>query len=68
LRCGRSSSGRATSSIPSFAERVGDVALLMNGRFTIKDWTSGESGHLHIGNHGGASEEEMTVPLIVAVN
>jgi hypothetical protein len=52
---------------PSFAERIGDVALLMNDRFTIKDWTPGESRHLHIGNHGGASEEEMTVPLIVAV-
>ena len=52
---------------PSFAERIGDVALLMNERFTIKDWTPGESRHLHIGNHGGASEEEMTVPLIVAV-
>lgn len=52
---------------PSFAERIGDVALLMNGRFTIKDWTPGESRRLHIGNHGGASEEEMTVPLIVAV-
>ena len=52
---------------PSFAERIGDVALLMNGRFTIKDWTPGESRHLHFGNHGGASEEEMTVPLIVAV-
>lgn len=52
---------------PSFAERIGDVALLMNGRFTIKDWTPGESRRLHIGNHGGASEDEMTVPLIVAV-
>ena len=39
----------------------------MNGRFTIKDRTPGEARRLHIGNHGGASEEEMTVPLIVAV-
>jgi hypothetical protein len=67
LRCGRSSSGHATSSIPSFAERIGDVAPPVNGRFTIADRTPGESLHLHIGNCGGASEEEMTVPLIVAV-
>lgn len=39
----------------------------MSGRFTIKDWTPGESRHRHIGYHGGASEDEMTVPLIVAV-
>jgi hypothetical protein len=39
----------------------------MSGRFTIKDWTPGASRHPHIGKHGGASEEERTVPLIVAV-
>ncbi len=51
---------------PRFAERVGDVALLMSGCYTIKDWTPGESRHLHLGNHGGASEEEMMIPLVVA--
>ena len=51
---------------PQFRERVGDVALIMNGRFTIKDWTPGESRHLHVGNHGGTSEDEMTIPLVVA--
>ncbi len=51
---------------PRIAERVGDVTLVMNGRFTIKDWTPGESRHLHIGNHGGTSEDEMTIPLVVA--
>ena len=51
---------------PSFAERVGDVTLLMSERFTIKDWTPGEPRHLHIGNHGGTSEDEMTIPLVVA--
>jgi hypothetical protein len=50
---------------PDFAERVGDVALVMRGRYTIKDWIPGEPRHLHIGNHGGASEDEMMVPLIV---
>jgi hypothetical protein len=50
---------------PRFAERVGDVALVMNGRYTVKDWTAGEPRHLHIGNHGGPSADEMMIPLIV---
>ena len=50
---------------PRFAERVGDVALVMRGRYTVKDWTAGESRHLHIGNHGGTSEDEMLIPLIL---
>jgi hypothetical protein len=50
---------------PRFAERVGDVALVMHGRWTVKDWIAGESRHLHIGNHGGTSEDEMMIPLIV---
>ncbi len=47
-----------------FGERAGDVALVMRGRYTIKDWVAGEPRHLHIGNHGGTSEEEMLIPLI----
>jgi hypothetical protein len=50
---------------PRLAERIGDVALVMRGRHTVKDWTAGEARHLHIGNHGGASEDEMLIPLIV---
>jgi hypothetical protein len=50
---------------PRFAERIGDVALLMRGSYTVKDWTPGEPRHLHIGNHGGPSEDEMKIPLIV---
>jgi hypothetical protein len=50
---------------PRFAERIGDVALVMRGRYTVKDWTPGESRHLHIGNHGGTSEDEMLIPLIL---
>jgi hypothetical protein len=49
-----------------FAQRIGDVALLMRGRGTVKDWVPGESRHLHIGNHGGTSEDEMHIPLVVA--
>jgi hypothetical protein len=50
---------------PRLAERVGDVALVMRGRHTVKDWTPGEPRHLHIGNHGGTSEDEMRIPLIM---
>jgi len=50
---------------PRLAERIGDVTLVMRGRHTVKDWTPGEPRHLHIGNHGGASEDEMLIPLIV---
>jgi hypothetical protein len=50
---------------PRFAERIGDVVLLMQGRATVKDWLPGEPRHLHIGNHGGVSEDEMLIPLIV---
>ena len=50
---------------PRFAERIGDVALVMRDRYTVKDWTPGEPRHLHIGNHGGTSEDEMMIPLIL---
>jgi len=49
---------------PSFAERIGDVALIMRGHYTVKDWTPGEARYLHLGNHGGTSESEMMIPLI----
>ncbi|HTP61153.1 MAG TPA: alkaline phosphatase family protein [Burkholderiales bacterium] len=49
-----------------FAERIGDVALVMKGHGTIKDWVAGEPRHLHIGNHGGTSDDEMNIPLVVA--
>jgi hypothetical protein len=50
---------------PRLAERVGDVAIVMRGRHTVKDWTPGEPRSLHIGNHGGTSEDEMLIPLIL---
>ena len=48
-----------------FAERIGDVAFVMKGCYTVKDWTPGEPRHLHIGNHGGISDDEMRIPLVV---
>lgn len=50
---------------PRLGERIGDLALVMNGRYTVKDWIPGDPRHLHIGNHGGISEEEMLIPLIL---
>ena len=50
---------------PRIAERVGDVAFIMNGHYTVKDWTPGEARHVHIGNHGGTTADEMMIPLIV---
>jgi hypothetical protein len=50
---------------PRLAERIGDVTLLMRGKYTVKDWIPGDPRHLHIGNHGGASEDEMMIPLIM---
>jgi len=48
------------------AERVGDVALVMRDHGTIKDRVDGEKQHAMIGNHGGATEDEMLVPLVLA--
>lgn len=53
------------ASHPQIRERVGDVAIIMRGGYTLKDWLPGEPRHLHIGNHGGTSEDEMTIPLIL---
>jgi len=50
---------------PRFAERIGDVAIVMHGHYTVKDWTPGEARHLHIGNHGGTTDDEMLIPLIL---
>jgi hypothetical protein len=51
---------------PRFSERIRDVALVMRDHYTVKDWTPGEHRYMHIGNHGGTSENEMLIPLIVA--
>jgi hypothetical protein len=50
---------------PRFDERVGDVTLVMRRHYTVKDFAPGESRSLHIGNHGGTSEDEMLIPLIL---
>jgi hypothetical protein len=50
----------------ALAQRVGDYTLVMKDNWTIKEWLPGEQRHRQIGVHGGVSEDEMTVPLIVA--
>ncbi len=47
------------------ANRVGDYVLLMQDRYTLKDWLPQERRYTQVGVHGGASAEEMDVPLIV---
>jgi hypothetical protein len=51
---------------PRLADRVGDYALVMKDGHAIRDHVPGERRHLQIGVHGGASEDEMLVPLVVA--
>jgi predicted AlkP superfamily pyrophosphatase or phosphodiesterase len=47
------------------AERVGDYTLVMKENRTLKDWLPNEKRHVHIGVHGGISDDEMYVPLIM---
>jgi hypothetical protein len=51
---------------PRLAERVGHHVLLSRENWTITDLTLGEKPHVQVGTHGGASADEMHVPLILA--
>ena len=51
---------------PNIAARAGDFVLMMREPYTVKDWLPGEPRHLHIGNHGGMSVDEMFIPLVIA--
>jgi hypothetical protein len=46
-------------------DRIGDYILIMKENYIMKDLVLGEEQHVYVGNHGGVSEEEMFVPLIV---
>jgi hypothetical protein len=50
---------------PKLYQRIGDYALIMNSNYTIMDTLPGEEHFYHIGTHGGLSEDEMLVPLIL---
>ena len=66
LETGWAALGRDEEAFPRLAERVGDFTLLMRGAYSIKDWLPGEQRYTHVGVHGGLSEAELLVPLIVA--
>jgi hypothetical protein len=51
---------------PNITDRAGDFVLMMRDSYTVKDWLPGEPRHLHIGNHGGMSADEMYIPLVYA--
>lgn len=51
---------------PRLAERLGHYTLIMKDNYAIKDWLAGERRHVHLGVHGGLTEAEMYVPLMVA--
>lgn len=50
---------------PQLRNRIGDYTLAMNGNYTIMDTIPGERHFYHIGTHGGLSDDEMLVPLIL---
>jgi len=50
---------------PKLFDRLGDYILVMKNGNIIKETILGESDSKHLGHHGGLSEEEMLVPLIV---
>ncbi|MEJ2360024.1 MAG: alkaline phosphatase family protein [Gammaproteobacteria bacterium] len=50
---------------PQLGQRVGDYTLIMKENYVIKDWLAGEKPFFQHGVHGGISEQEMQVPLIV---
>ncbi|MCG6965006.1 MAG: alkaline phosphatase family protein [Chromatiaceae bacterium] len=51
---------------PQLLNRIGDRVLLMKDDYLLKDWLPQEKRHQLIGVHGGLSQDELWVPLIVA--
>jgi hypothetical protein len=51
---------------PDLANRVGDYVLLMSEGFALYDWLPEEPPFVQVGVHGGLSEAELLVPLILA--
>ena len=45
--------------------RIGDYILLMKDNYVLRDQLIGETRHELIGNHGGLSDDELFVPLII---
>ncbi len=51
---------------PQLASRVGDRVLVMRDGYLLKDWLPQERRYELIGVHGGLSQDELWVPLILA--
>jgi hypothetical protein len=50
---------------PRLTERIGDYALIMHDKYVLKDHLPGETVFAHRGVHGGLSDIERLVPLVV---
>ena len=50
---------------PALRHRIGDFALLAQQAYSIKDSVEGERQYMQIGVHGGTSDAELYVPLVV---
>lgn len=50
---------------PALHRRIGDFTLLAQAEYSIKDSVRGERQYMQIGVHGGSSEDELYVPLVV---
>lgn len=50
---------------PQLLNRIGDRVLVMKEDYVLKDWLPQEKRYELAGTHGGLSEEELWVPLIV---
>ena len=51
---------------PGLRDRLGDYVLIPRGQAILRDWLKGEERYTHVGVHGGLSDAEMRVPLVVA--
>jgi hypothetical protein len=51
---------------PHLIDRIGDRVLVMKRDYLLKDWLPQEKRYEMIGVHGGLSQDELWVPLIVA--
>jgi hypothetical protein len=51
---------------PRLRHRIGDYVLFLKDSYAIKDAIPGEKPWTDLGVHGGVSEDELYVPLIVA--
>ncbi|MCG8010450.1 MAG: nucleotide pyrophosphatase, partial [Candidatus Thiodiazotropha weberae] len=50
---------------PQLKRRIGDRVLLMREDYILNDWLVQERRYQLVGVHGGLSEDELLVPLIV---